>query len=84
MSSFNGHISEITKQYKHQDVELINAEIERILSPDFTKTDTPQNNIIEKYNSFKKIIGLCKLSELPRIQQIINNPVFKGLCHPII
>jgi len=40
--------------------------------------------IIEKYNSFKKIINLCKLSELPRIQQIINNPVFKGICHPIV
>lgn len=84
MSSFNGQISEITKQYKHQDIGLINDEIERILSPDFTKKDSPQNNIIEKYNSFKKIIDLCKLSESPRIQQIINNPVFKGLCHPFI
>ena len=84
MSSFNVYISEITKQYESPDVVLINVEIERILSPDFTKKDTPQFDFKEKYNNFLKIIKLCKLSELPRIQQIINNPVFKGLCHPII
>jgi len=67
MSSFNDYIHEITKQYESPNVALINAEIERILSPDFTKKNLSQFHIIEKYKSFKKIIDLCKLSELPRI-----------------
>ena len=77
----------ITKQYKSNDIELINAELERIINIDLinkTEKDIEDINLINKYNNIKKITKIAELSEIPKIQQILNNPILKGIFNPII